>query len=311
MFGTHALDLMRFYDMEPRDQLDYCKKIMRDKDGNEIDLEEYQVTHDEFFEDRREKKASLKSAAAVLDNNPPVADAPKERIDITALSKEIEKAKEHNDDIEKKISLRDEALERVNLAAEKVKDLEDQVVKAREELAEVKKEAVKKSKALDGLKMISTESLVTKRDDAADINDKFDRQKRHEDARAEHEKWQKAVDNVAEALQNHIDEHKQRMEEAQFPVTGLEWRDGRFTYNEIPLMQSSTRDKIFVAWQMAMAEAPEMPIALIDDANVFDEDAQEYFKELSSKHEADTIMVLVGEKAEDAQLVIRDGEAVK
>lgn len=310
LFGQFALDLMRFHHLEPREQLEYAQSVMRDKDGNPIDFEEYESEYNDFYEDRAEKRAALKSAAAVLEKNPPVENPPSERVDVTALSEEIEKATEQNTERERAVALANEADTRVTLAGEKVEDLVRQLEEARKELAAVEEEAVALHKKADALTTIDVEPLKKKRAEAGEINAAYDAQQDHEEARAEHEKYQKAFDAVEAALKEHVEEHKKRMEEGQWGVPGLEWKDGRFYYQDVPLSQNSTRNKIFVAWQLAMAENPDLPIVLIDDANVLDEDAQQYFAELSGQYEADTLMVMVGENVEGAQLTIRDGKVV-
>lgn len=311
MFGEFALDLMRFHDLEPRQQLEYAQSVMLDKDGNQIDLEEYNNTYKEFYDDRAEKRAAMKAAAAVLDKNPLVPDAPDAPIDVTELSKKIEEATEHNRTVEDIKRKADDSTKAVAQAESNVAELEAKLAAAKKGLKAIKAMDVAIQAKASNVKTHDVEPLKAERDNAGTVNELFNKQKAHNEARENHERYQKAFDNVQEALDKHVEEHKQRMADMNWPVESLEWKDDRFQYKGIPLSQNSTRNKIFVAWQLAMAENPDMPIALIDDANVLDNDSRAYFEELSSKYETDTLMFYVGEDVEGAQMTIRAGEAVK
>lgn len=308
--GKFALDIMRFYDMEPREQLEYCNRVMLDADGKQIDLEAFETEKGKLEEKRRDLRRVKDDAEAVLHNAPPVDDPPEKPVDVTAVSEEIEAALKHNAEIDDHKRIQQVMTDRLEAHDTEIADLEARLKKLKAERESIKTDLAKQTKAVKAMKPRDVEDLRKQREDAATVNDAFERHQRHVQARDKAEEARKAFNAADDKVKAFVAEHEERIENGTFPVKDLHWQDGRYVYQDIPLSQQSTRNKIFVAWQLAMAEDTPMKLALIDDANTLDEDAQAYFAELTAQHQADSIVVMVGENHEGAQLVIRDGKGV-
>ncbi|MCC7510199.1 MAG: AAA family ATPase [Planctomycetes bacterium] len=312
LFGTFALDPLSFLRKEPRDQVQYLGNVMRDADGNAIDLAEYQKAHDALYEARSERNRERKAAQAVLEQHPPVPDAPARPVDLLELSAAIEAAQASNADRARVLEAVERAAAAVNRQTGVVADLEARLKTARADHERMRLELERASEAaqLAG-EPADVEPLRKRRDDAAQINAAYAAQQRHNEAQAKWEVADQAHRAADKALDDHVDAHRKRLQAANMPVEGLEWRSDMLWYQGVPLSQNSTRNKLFVTWHLALAEHPDMPIVIFDDANVLDDDAQRLIAALSEKHDAQTWLVFVGENIEGAQLTIRDGKAVK
>lgn len=312
LFGTFALDPLKFLRLEPREQVEYLNGIMRDADGKPIDLAEYQQKHDELYVARGDLNRARKAAQALLDQHPPEPSAPAQPVDIVELSAAIEAAQASNAERQRVMEAVERAAAAVNRQLGVVADLEARLKAAKAEAERMRDELVKAKEAADiAGDAQDLEPLRKQRDEAAAVNAAHERHKRHLQARAAWEAADDAHKAADKALDDHVAAHRKRLAEANMPVEGLAWRNDMLWFNDVPLSQNSTRNKLFVTWHLALAEHPDMPIVIFDDANVLDDDAQKLIAELSEKHDAQTWLVFVGEKIEGAQLTIRDGKAVK
>lgn len=318
LFGTHALDPMGLYRLEPRQQLEYVNTVMVDGQGKPIDFAAYEQQHAKLYEERADARREADRLKAVLQATPEVPDAPAERVDIVAVARQLENARDvHQQHATAKANL----VARVQAAVvgrERAKELADQIAALQRELDSLSASLDNEDKAIDaerdrlaGVSLPALEPLQKQLDNANSTNDAFDRAERHQQARAAHEAADQTFRDRKQALEDLENAHKKQLAESNLPIPGLSWKGSGFYLNDIPLSQASTRDKIFVAWQLAMAENPTLPVVFVDDANVLDEDAQKYIVELSHKHDAQTLIVFVGENVPDAQIVIRDGKVLK
>ena len=320
LFGTFALQPMKFDELEPAEQIKFLNKVMVDDDGNPIDLAEFQKEYQALYDARSELNRARKSTQGALEANEPVDDAPEHEIDVAAVAKDLRASEEAKRKRDEGITRARSALHDIELHGEglarKVDELKEQLARAERELKECDKgterarEAVTLAEAVED-NTAAVNNLQTTLDEAGDANARWADQQRHIEAR---EAWQKAEDAYNEKhteLEEFKAAHDERLQKATMPVKELEWKDNQLWYKGVPLKQNSMRNRITVYWHLALAENPDMPIVFFDDANRLDDEARKYISELSAKHEAQTFLVMVGENIEGAQLTMRNGKGIK
>lgn len=109
-----------------------------------------------------------------------------------------------------------------------------------------------------------------------------------------------------------IDEEKERMlAESRFPFPGVGIRGDMVMLNHVPIDQASGADRAEFIASLAIAQKPDMPVLLIRDGFVFDEDELEAFAKVAEKHGIQALIEKAGKQAEPGEILIEDGAVVE
>ena len=71
------------------------------------------------------------------------------------------------------------------------------------------------------------------------------------------------------------------MERTDFPVGGLDFRNGKVVYNGVPINQASTAEKLRVGMAIAMALNPRLRIIRIEDGSLLDRESWRVIEEMA------------------------------
>ncbi|GKT09112.1 AAA family ATPase [Desulforhabdus sp. TSK] len=71
------------------------------------------------------------------------------------------------------------------------------------------------------------------------------------------------------------------MERTDFPVSGLDFRNGKVVYNGVPVSQASTAEKLRVGMAIAMALNPRLRIIRIEDGSLLDRESWRVIEEMA------------------------------
>ncbi len=108
-----------------------------------------------------------------------------------------------------------------------------------------------------------------------------------------------------------IDAEKAKMlAEAKFPIEGLSVDDSGVLYNGIPFDQASSYEQIRVSTAISLAMSPRMPIALIRNGSLIDEDGLAIIAEVAKERDAQVWIEHV-DKGGAIGIVIEDGKVAK
>ena len=90
------------------------------------------------------------------------------------------------------------------------------------------------------------------------------------------------------------------------PIPGLSIDDGIVIFEGIPLEQCSGSDIVRISCAIAMSQNPELRVLLVDDANGFDSEHLQIFKDMAKDKNYQVWMTRVDESGE-VGIEIRDG----
>jgi len=121
--------------------------------------------------------------------------------------------------------------------------------------------------------------------------------------RAEHDQLTKDIAG--------IDAEKERMlKESRFPFPGVSVQGDMVMLNHVPIEQASGVERAEFIAALAISQAPDMPVLLIREGLVFDEDELEVFARVAEAHGIQALMEKAGKNAEPGELLIEDGMLV-
>jgi len=181
----------------------------------------------------------------------------------------------------------------------KLQELNISIEKLQNELSILKDEASRQDKDLSLMsKEISNEfekivdlvdpdftDIDSKINNADSINQKADQWITLQSLRSQLAEDQLIMDSLVEKEKQIVGYKDNLVSNTQFPVSGLGFSSAGVTFNEIPLEQCSTAQKIQIAVSVKIALNPDLRIMRIDDANSLDNDHLEAIKEIAEKND--------------------------
>lgn len=109
-----------------------------------------------------------------------------------------------------------------------------------------------------------------------------------------------------------IDAEKERMlAEARFPIPGVRMQGDTITLNHVPIDQASQAERLRFAVALAIALKPDMPVILIRDGSLLDDDSMRALEEMAINAGAQIWIEEVGTEAGDDAILIEDGALVE
>ena len=301
--GMLGFDPLAFMRQTPRQQYDTLRGLCK----LSVDVEELDRRYKYLFDQRTDINRDIKVCEARLSNMQIPANAPTERVDISALVDKVEEINSENSSIQQKQRIRQ------TLLADNVRR-SDETAKLKARLAEIERETEEANSQIKGI----TEYLQNhKLQDASYFSDKIKQAEQINsvmdlrDNRAQEEKVlrtaQKEADALTNKMQNLKEQKRAAIESANLPVKGLEFGDGELLMNGVPLEQLSAAEQLKLSMDIAMAENPKLRVILLKDASLLDAQSMEYIRH---RAEAEGYQVWAERVASDGSVgfVIEDGE---
>lgn len=98
--------------------------------------------------------------------------------------------------------------------------------------------------------------------------------------------------------------------EAKLPVSGLGFTEDGVTLNGVPFEQASSAEQIRASVAMGLASKPRLPLMLVREGSLLDNDAMQLLAELAAEHGAQVIVERVT-NGQAVGVVIEDGEVAQ
>jgi recombinational DNA repair ATPase RecF len=303
LVGTLSFDPLDFSRMDAKEQA----KVLREMVG--LDTSDLDDKREEVFATRTDVNRELKGLKARLEKMARYPDAPKEEVSVAELAGELEKVVAHNAAgpyYERNLK---EAQELEAQACRDVADLEHRLTKAKNVRAAAKEAVEAAENNLNEFEPQDEEALRTQLNEAEGNNLKVRlNAERRNVTRQAREKSKSAEALTAELEQ--IDEAKaERLAAIKMPVEGLAVADEQVTLDGIPFEQCSGSEQLRVSVAIGLALNPKLPVLLIRDGSLLDEDSMKMLAEMAEEADAQVWIERVGEGDETA-VIIEDG-AVK
>jgi DNA repair exonuclease SbcCD ATPase subunit len=313
LLGELSFDPLAFSRMEPRKQFDELRRVAQ----LEVDLDQLDGLNRGDYAKRTEvnREAKSKRAQAAGITFPP--DTPEEPVSTDSLVDELQRAGEHNAELEQRKARRE-------ATAAKAGQLRAGAEKYRLEAAELRKRAdnldvfaardeeeaaalEQKLKDAGGLPAPIDTVALRKRVDDAQVTNR-NAEKRQQKARliVEAEQLEARARELTAAMEARDIQKEQAIATAKMPVDGLGFGDGVVTYNGIPLDQASTAEQLRVSLAIAMAANPKIRVIRIQDGSLLDDDSMAAVAAMAKEHD---YQVWVERVATDGKvgILIEDG----
>jgi len=147
--------------------------------------------------------------------------------------------------------------------------------------------------------------LRAKLNEAEETNRKARDYEQNEKVKNLYKKRKEVADNLTKEIENIDKQKKELIENAKFPVAGMGYRDGKVTFNDIPLDQLSKSEEVLLGIQIQMELYPKLKVILIPDASLLDSESMSTLEKLAK----DKDYQLWVERVEDEKVgvLIEDG----
>ena len=302
-----AFDPLQFVRQKPADQAATLRKLVG------IDFAELDRQRREVFETRTDVNRDAKRERAAAESIE-VVNAPKALVDVAELVEKLGKAQEGNKAIDERQRKLSACLERLQDLCDDRDRLEKQIEKIRDQLADVneriengKTHCRDEGEAISELKKLDTNPIEEQIRNAETLNNAF----RNMQTKRERKKRADELEKQSEKLTGQIEAiDKQKAETlgaAKWPVEGLGFGDDGVTFKGLPLEQASSAEQTRVAVAIGLALNPELPVVLIRDGSLLDDDSLAEVAKQAAAAGAQVWLERVG-KGVECSVIIEDGE---
>jgi DNA repair exonuclease SbcCD ATPase subunit len=324
LLGELSFDPLAFARMEPRKQFDELRRVSK----LEVDIDQLDALNRGDYAKRTDVNRDAKAKRAQAQAIAVATDLPDAPLDESALLDEIQKAGEHNAQLEQRKARREQAQRDAN-------DKKAEGIRLRSRAAELRAEADRLDKQASDV-MAEAAAIEKKIDEAealpapidvAAIRVKLEHAKQvnakivARDRRQQIEKEAAVLEEQSRQLTLQMsarEEEKQRaIAAAQMPVDGLGFGDGVVTYNGVPLEQASSAEQLKVSLGIAMAANPKLRVIRIQDGSLLDDDSLAQIAAMAKDggyqvwvEKVDTTGK-IGVVIDDGMVVAVDGQKVK
>lgn len=319
-FSTVSFDIMSFCRQTPKQQVETLR-VLLGLDFTKLDEDRKSLYDERTIINREHDRA--KHHAESLPYHP---DAPVAEMSVKELAEKLQshsEAKGKNDAKRRELETFRKEYDYTRKALEQeekdIRDLEARLAQLRESVKEREAQLAAMNDAGQKLKsevdaLADPDPKEVERVKAAMSDIENANQKMRDNARRA-EAFEIAAQKAQDALKltgkiNDIDEEKRRLiASVNMPVEGLGFSDdGEYiTFNNMPLSQASSAERLRVSCAMGFALNPECKLLLIRDGSLMDKDSMRMIEEMTEKHGGQVIIERVGND-DEVNVVIEDGE---
>jgi len=285
LIGSLSFDPLAFTRMEPRDQLETLRRMVK----MDVDIEMLDRQSSGDVEKRRDINREVKQLEARITGLNPesLKDVSSEPLDVDTLiaaleavgvkNTELEKKKARleadriaNDDCFKKAkSLRLQAGAKQREASQLEEIAKEYIAKA----DEIEKQAEEDAKKLNVV-MPAPESTVEIRasiEKAQVTNRKVSSKQQLLRLEEEAAKLKEKAAALTKAIEDRTEEKNKAISSAKMPVEGLSFGEGEVIYNELPLVNASSAEQLRISVAIAIAANPKLKVLRVKDGSLLDE----------------------------------------
>ena len=311
-----SFDPLAFTRMKARDQFDALRAFVPGVDFDAID----KANKDDFAA-RTVKNREVASLTARYQGIVLPAGAPAARVDTAALVAEMQKAGEHNADIERRRARREQAEGEIATAKEAARVAFERAAELRRQADAAQAEGEQKHNDAAALRLrldaadplpapINTVEIQDQIADAGRINDAFDAAARAKGEReriaAEGQAAEAEAARLTTAIEARNADKAEAIAAAEMPIPGLEFGEGEILLNGLPFDQASDAERLRTSIAIAMAANPKLRVIRVRDGSLLDEQAMVLLSEMAA---ASDMQVWVERVSADSKIgiVLEDG----
>ena len=312
--GKIAFDPLEFTRLGPQKQAETLRGLVG------LDFTAHDTVRRSLFDERSGVNRDAKAARARLDAAEFYDGMPAEEVSVINLTKELSLAQATNRAKEEACSKVKEGANQTLLAAKEVERTAYNVEIAQEELRKAQAERnaaassrTERDKEVSKLKAAADAMIA---DDCQPILDKIaasdetNTKVRSNIARKKLAQESADLEVKAASLNDRIENldsaKEKEFRSAKWPVDGLGFGSDGITFSGLPFEQASSAEQLRVAAAIGLAVNPTLPVLLIRDGSLLDDDNLAMLAELAEKHDAQLWVERVGE-GEECSVIIEGG----
>ena len=300
--GRLAFDPLEFAQMKEKDQRDLLLKLVN------VDIDSFDSKIETLREYRRLQGQTVKLYEGERDERN-FSDVPDKEISITELQAELEKAIDHNRDI-------DEAQHKISRLESSIENSEMNILELEKEIKDFKK-SIETEKTLlnrerefvEKEKKVDIEYIRKSMNASLAINELVQAKKRNIGADNKRDTAQAVYDDYTEKIALQLKGKDTALRLAKMPIAGLSINDIGVIYNDIPFGQLSSSEQLKVSLAIAIALNPKLKVIRIVDGSLLDEDNMELIKGIAKEKDYQIWIERVNDTGELC-FIIEDGELV-
>jgi DNA repair exonuclease SbcCD ATPase subunit len=313
--GKLTFDPLEFIRLKPAAQAEALKKLVG------LDLTHLETERKRLYDERTYVNREAASARARADFMPHHELAPTELVVVTDIVAERDAAKEHNAKAKGLLQAKDEAEGMLRNASAGAESVMAEIVELEAKLSKLRAKA---KEYVDSVPAIQTRMEAATRAvamfvpvDLSPINLKManaetvNQQVRQNQARAtaiaEAKKVEDKADTITEQIAKIDAQKSERLSATTFPVEGLSFGETGVTFKSVPFSQASGAEKLRVSLAMAAATNPKLPVMLIRDGSLLDDESMKLISGFAAERGLQVWIERVGD-GDASAVIIEDGE---
>lgn len=271
LIGRLSFNPLAFMQGDDKTKFEALRSFVPGVDFDEIEAQNESDYAKRTDENRRAKELLAQAAGLMVS-----ADPQPERINLTKVVADLERAEETNKQIAARRARREAAARDLNNGRKIIRDIESQIARLQEQLVSYQQSVEHLETSLANAEPlpeeIDTASLreqITKAHLVNAIADKAERRSQLLEQAGQHEQTAKALTEAMDARKEAV---RAAIAAAEMPVPGLSLADGKVLLDGIELRDCSTAEQLKLSIAVAMAKNPTSRVILIrDGGNDLDE----------------------------------------
>lgn len=316
LVGSLSFDPLEFGRMDGAKQV----KVLRELAGIDLSAIDTEIQSHEIS--RRDCGRDLKKAEARLAAMPPVKKSMAIVGSVSEIVAELERREVHNranadlrDDLARKRQLAKTVIEGLDSISAKIaaverelEDLRRQQSEAAARLESIRSDGKELADRVAGLVDEDTAAIKAQLVDAEKAVGDIAKAKERGQLELEVSELRSRYDNLDAGLQSARLAKAQAIEQAQYPIPGLEARDDGVYLAGVPWSQASSAEALRASVAIGLSLNPQLRVLLIRDGSLLDDDSLAMIAEMAQGADAQLWIERVG-KGKEVTVVIEDGEA--
>lgn len=306
LYNGICVDPVSFLRMPPAEQAEMLRRVAG------VATDDLDGQFDEVYKERTLVSRDLKTQESTLRSMTYYHDAPKDEVSLRALhaefddaDRDLHEAKDQWVKAERDIETHRQMKERIAEAERKLAEMRAEREAFSKKMLTIKDEHKAMDRFEEARKRIS--EIRTKIVNSEDTNERVRSNAAHARATEILESLKKKQAELNSELDAIRSEKAERVAAARFPVDGLSVSEsGVVLYNGVPFSQASQAEKIRVSAAVGLSLNPSLPILLIRDGSLLDDDAMLGLRQIAEEHGAQILVERVGQ-GDSMAVVIEDG----
>jgi DNA repair exonuclease SbcCD ATPase subunit len=319
LFGALTFDPLRFAQMDTADQVEELKKAAK----VDLDFEGLAAADDADYIERTQLGREIKTLEGQLAGMQVVEGLPKEKLDTNAIVAQLNEAGEKNRQAQETFRARQaigahaaqmgidkvRKQEEIEATEKQIKQLEQQLAKAKEELHTLTMQhsaAEKEFRAAPEGELVDVGALTAQLQAAERTNRAIDARAAYDKVKAEKETKQRAADKLTRQMEERAEKRRIAMAKAKIPVEGLTFDEREVKYNGIPIAMLGEGEQIRISTLIGMAANPKLRILCIRHGEALDDEALKLLAKMAEENDFQIWMARVDSSGKTG-IVIEDG----